>query len=369
MKNRLILVTLLSSFFIYNCSSNDLLNDFNNSIQSSASPSSSSSYPPIQSTPSPTYSSIYPPIQESSLIPSNFSSNVPFDLKKPLNFPSNSTNYDYSYCPYPEYITIQVYSNKKNYSFIEDCFTNENTYKSFLEEQGNEFIKNAEITYNNEKMITDEKGFLNLKKPVNGDINIKVNKDSYYPLETKLETDSCYSVVGLSPLGNIEKDAKIINPYFYYISNLGSSFPSYFKKDEKTGFLYFIVKNNEQLNTISSLSLSNTIDPSGLNEKIGLGKNMLVIFANNSSNLGLPPSPIDSVMELPDKIIFSEHKGGNFSRAKKTTFSPTPRNIPPCGDDFQVKAQAFLIPYSEKKLVFYSGAYSNAEPIMLEINS
>lgn len=328
MKKQTILTIFLLSSFLYNCT-----NNINNS------PNFEHSYAPIF-TSTPTPSSVAP-------------SAVVFNSIDKVNTNSSPS------CVNNQVLTLNVYSNKDN------DYNRQGTYnflERYFETSKNEIpLENVEIAYDDKKAFTDKEGRVNL--PEKKSYKITLNKSGYYPYETTLE-NSCLSYIGLSPLNPEELNAKKIDFKRYSVSpkeNV-SRYPEFFIKDQKTGFGYYIVKNKSDYSKLQALELNgNSIYKTNINElekSIDEKKEMLVLFIESSNIFGLPPAPIDSVVESENNIILANHKGININVIPTETISPGP-----IGDNFQIKIQALSIPYTDKKLKFMI-----SESRILEVN-
>lgn len=167
----------------------------------------------------------------------------------------------------------------------------------------------------------------------------------YWPLSGRSGESLCASMyVGLSPLSAEEQTGQAVsmeNADLYAVGTL----PPFMQHDEASNFSYAVLRDRSAANPLLNWLAQNDqgATRSTVDKALDAGR-MVVLFSNNSSQMGDISSVIQSAIETPTSLILASHDSG-------MTQYPKPGNGS-YGDIFNKRLEIKLLPRSDKKLIF-----------------
>ncbi|MGE3726424.1 MAG: hypothetical protein AB7I41_12780 [Candidatus Sericytochromatia bacterium] len=181
--------------------------------------------------------------------------------------------------------------------------------------------------------------------------NLEIQAEGYATLQRPLTppfSELCAQMyASLSPLSAEEQMGSDIAMESLDLFSV-PALPDFLKTDSKTRFSYALIRESKELPPLfswiektPSLETSATQLKTQLENALSKGQ-MIVLFSNNSSQMGDIYSVLDSARETPDTLILASHK---------QTLVPYPLPPQPVGDIFNKRLEIKLIQKTSKPVV------------------
>lgn len=190
----------------------------------------------------------------------------------------------------------------------------------------------------------------------------EIRLPGYWPASrSKADTLCANTYVGLSPLSLEEQQGQPVKMEaqdLYAVSEL----PSFMSHDDASGFSYAVLRNKGDASALLTW-LSQHYPGNALNKTLPPaidGGQMIVLFSNNSSQMGDIWSVLDSAIETSNSVILASHDSGMVQFP--------PRNPGAFGDVFSKRLEVKLLPRSDKRIIFDAHrAGVNSAKVRLEV--
>lgn len=174
----------------------------------------------------------------------------------------------------------------------------------------------------------------------------EIRHAGYWPLISTGGGESlCASMyVGLSPLSAEEQTGQALSMESQDLYAVGS-LPPFMQRDEASNFSYAVLRDRSAANPLLNWLAQNGqgATRTAVDKALDAGR-MVVLFSNNSSQMGDISSVIHSAIETPTSLILASHDSG-------MTQYPKPGNGS-YGDIFSKRLEIKLLPRSDKRVIF-----------------